>query len=754
MGHFIALPGAQPAVAGARAAMEILMGQSEVAANVFSLGIGPLMSAYFFLAAANVVPPIRKHFAQLREAGPQGRDTYTGYITILFGLFACWEGTSLARCWLPASIAASSAAAKGWSAGVVAWAVGAGKVTWMVAVLTAGSAVCKLITQLVEQNGLGDGTGLLIALGVAVNYAHFLADAAAVLAAAPPRLWAVSLVALLCCLLTGVALWAQGVQLRLPATFYQERHSETGSPKGHQAQRHPLLELLNPHPAHHTQQAHREEEEEAEAAPSRQYFPLQLSPSGARSLLFANFWVALLQPPLSWLGVGNPFASSLGFAALVLVVEGISFADMTPRQISQYLASSDAGLRGIAPGIRTISYLAARRRQLKLLNATLLAGLSLAARGVDAVAASLVGVPAGCLSLLLLASTVASAVRQVESLAQPEPFLTYEIVRGALVRYSSAGGRPPPTAVLVHGILGKRQNMLSFARRLVEGFPHWQVVVADLRCHGDSAAVSNNLRGTHSLESAAADLIRLLSALKLFPEMLIGHSFGGKVVLQMTRSWAMGPARRVPRPVQVWVLDALPGEVRSGDMGGADRPADLISTLQGIPLPVPSRHWLVGHLESTGFSRQVATWAATNLAPSAGGAGGLTWGFDLAGIAQMFRSYETSNLWPLLTSPADGLTLSFVKAERSTFRWGGGDEARIRELGHAVHTLPNSGHWVHTDNPDGLFDILAPSFGASPDLHMQRSPKASPPSSPSASAAAAANNIVSPGSKQLQGLMM
>ena len=78
-------------------------------------------------------------------------------------------------------------------------------------------------------------------------------------------------------------------------------------------------------------------------------------------------------------------------------------------------SQSDAGLRGIAPGICTISYLAVRRRQLKLLNATLLAGLSLAARGVDAVAASLVGVPAGCLSLLLLASTVASAIRQVRA---------------------------------------------------------------------------------------------------------------------------------------------------------------------------------------------------------------------------------------------------------------------------------------------------------------------------------------------------
>jgi hypothetical protein len=96
--------------------------------------------------------------------------------------------------------------------------------------------------------------------------------------------------------------------------------------------------------------------------------------------------------------------------------------------------------------------------------------------------------------------------------------------------------------------------------------------------------------------------------------------------------------------VQVWVLDALPGEVRSGDMGGADRPADLISTLQQVPLPVPSRNWLIGHLEAAGFSRQVSAWAATNLAAAAAGSsGGLSWGFDLAGIAQMFRWAASSS---------------------------------------------------------------------------------------------------------------
>lgn len=86
------------------------------------------------------------------------------------------------------------------------------------------------------------------------------------------------------------------------------------------------------------------------------------------------------------------------------------------------------------------------------------------------------------------------------------------------------------------------------------------------------------------------------------------------------------------------MLDTLPGEVRSADMmGGADRPADLISTLQAVPLPVPSRHWLIQRLESAGFSRDVATWAATNLVHAPNGGEGLSWGFDLAGIAQMFK---------------------------------------------------------------------------------------------------------------------
>ena len=98
--------------------------------------------------------------------------------------------------------------------------------------------------------------------------------------------------------------------------------------------------------------------------------------------------------------------------------------------------------------------------------------------------------------------------------ASTNPFdtapLKFEIVQGALVKYSveEPNGRHPPTAVLIHGILGSRRNLLSFAKRLAQRFPSWQFVLVDLRCHGQTANmpappagandVTNNLRDSLS----------------------------------------------------------------------------------------------------------------------------------------------------------------------------------------------------------------------------------------------------------------
>lgn len=289
--------------------------------------------------------------------------------------------------------------------------------------------------------------------------------------------------------------------------------------------------------------------------------------------------------------------------------------------------------------------------------------------------------------------------------------IAYELVQGTLVKFShDSAQKTPPTAVLVHGIMGSRRNMLSFAQMITKAFPSWQVLLVDLRCHGESALTVDSTND-HSVNAAAGDIIALLRRLKLFPHSLIGHSFGGKVVMSMVQQFGAV----LPRPVQVWVLDALPGDVRSGGLQGQDKPADIIKYLQALPMPVHSRSELVDYLSKRGVSLDVARWLTTNLRPAtqysnSDGPTPLTWSFDLEGIAALFRSYESSSLWPLLESPPQGLKLDFVKAEGSSFRWSSADEDRISSLGFQVHLLRNSGHWVHADNPTGLFEIMAPSF--------------------------------------------
>eukprot|EP01018_Ginkgo_biloba_P010269 Gb_31948 [translate_table: standard] len=300
----------------------------------------------------------------------------------------------------------------------------------------------------------------------------------------------------------------------------------------------------------------------------------------------------------------------------------------------------------------------------------------------------------------------------------PSGVLAFDLVQGALVRWSSVKNRSvpePPTAVLLHGILGGRKNWGSFARRLAQEFPMWQFLLVDLRCHGDSASIPK--RPPHTVASAARDVLQLVGQLRLTPRVLVGHSFGGKVALSM----ADQAAKPLARPVRVWVLDATPGKVRSGG-DGEDRPAELIAALRQMPKQVASKRFVIDALVQNGFSVDVAQWITTNLRPGNSDGTGRTnfsWNFDLEGISDMYKSYEDTNLWQVVENVPQGVHVDFLRAERSLHRWAHEDIQRIHaaeELaasegaGVQMHVLEDAGHWVHADNPDGLFRILASSF--------------------------------------------
>ncbi|XP_039121179.1 protein ABHD11-like [Dioscorea cayenensis subsp. rotundata] len=305
-----------------------------------------------------------------------------------------------------------------------------------------------------------------------------------------------------------------------------------------------------------------------------------------------------------------------------------------------------------------------------------------------------------------------------EDVARVSGVLAYDLIQGSLVRWNSFMDKSvpdPPTAVLLHGILGGRKNWGSFAKRLAQEFPMWQFLLVDLRCHGDSAKIKK--RGPHTVASAARDVLKLVAQLRVTPRVLVGHSFGGKVALSMVDQ----AAKPLARPVRVWVLDSTPGKVHAGG-DGEDHPAELIDFLSRMPEQVSSKKEVVQALEQAGFSTDVAKWVVTNLRPVSSQASPTTefsWIFDLEGISEMFKSYEETNLWKIVDDVPRGVHVNFLKAERSLHRWALEDIQRIHSAeelaadegaGVEMHVLEDAGHWVQADNPDGLFRILSSSF--------------------------------------------
>ncbi|KAL5982865.1 hypothetical protein ACLOJK_016943 [Asimina triloba] len=330
--------------------------------------------------------------------------------------------------------------------------------------------------------------------------------------------------------------------------------------------------------------------------------------------------------------------------------------------------------------------------------------------------------------------------------AKPAGALAYDLVQGALVsvtisllpfvgrllvRWSSVMDKSipdPPTAVLLHGILGSRKNWGSFARRLAKEFPMWQFLLVDLRCHGDSASVRKS--SPHTVAAAALDVLKLVG----------GTTQNDSTGVSWSQLWGQSmveqAAKPLARPVKVWVLDATPGKVRPGG-DGEDHPAELIAFLSSMPMQVSSKREVVQALVQEGFSHDIAQWVVTNLRQtgSHGSSSSLSWGFDLKGIAEMYKSYEETNLWysnstlvhnylvcltmKIVEDVPRGVHVNFLKAERSLHRWALEDLRRIHaaeELaveegaGVEMHVLEDAGHWVHADNPDGLFRILSSSF--------------------------------------------
>ena len=257
------------------------------------------------------------------------------------------------------------------------------------------------------------------------------------------------------------------------------------------------------------------------------------------------------------------------------------------------------------------------------------------------------------------------------------------------------GTRAARGVLFLHGILGRGANLRTTARQFVEQRPEWSAWLVDLRGHGRSP------KGTPdpSLEAAAKDVVAVALRQPMPIGAIIGHSFGGKVALEVTR---LDEDASLAHAV---VIDSMPG--KREPVRGSDSALAVVETLESLPTTFASITEFVRAVEAAGFARELAQWLAGSLEREGNQ---VRFALDLREIRSMLLDYFARELWPVVENPPDAVRVHLVIGSRSD-TYSMADRERAHRIAASndrvtVDLLP-AGHWVHVDDPDGLLRILA-----------------------------------------------
>ena len=257
-------------------------------------------------------------------------------------------------------------------------------------------------------------------------------------------------------------------------------------------------------------------------------------------------------------------------------------------------------------------------------------------------------------------------------------------------------GAPSPErwVLFLHGILGSGANWRSFARRWVDAKDGWGAVLVDLRLHGNSL----ELPPPHTIQAAAQDVVELTRGLAGPVEAVVGHSFGGKV--------AVAYVDRVHGELgRAYLLDSTPGA--RPDHRGSELTLQVLAFLERVR-EVDSRTAFVEQAMAAGLNEGHAQWLAMNLERHGDR---LRVKLDLAGIHALLEDYFRVDLWEVLERPPGRVRFEVVLGGKSRVFDEAG-RARLAAIAArlpgrlAVHELPDAGHWVHVDDPEGTARIL------------------------------------------------
>ena len=238
--------------------------------------------------------------------------------------------------------------------------------------------------------------------------------------------------------------------------------------------------------------------------------------------------------------------------------------------------------------------------------------------------------------------------------------------------------------VLMHGMFGSLSNLGSLAKVLAQ---RYRVLSVDLRNHGDSPHEDEM-----DLALMASDVVELLDALNLPRAILLGHSLGGKIAMQV----ALNHPQRVS---QLIVADISPVNYPQTNNAPV---LDGLSALGRVQ--VISRRAADELLAEYVPDLMTRSFLLKNLVRKADGEFGLKLNMD-----SISKNYATSLVAAPSGEPFDGPIL-FLKGESSAY---------IQEKHQPVikaffpnfelQVISEVGHWLHAEKPD-VFNNLVTDF--------------------------------------------
>jgi pimeloyl-ACP methyl ester carboxylesterase len=241
---------------------------------------------------------------------------------------------------------------------------------------------------------------------------------------------------------------------------------------------------------------------------------------------------------------------------------------------------------------------------------------------------------------------------------------------------------------MLHGIYGRGRNWLGIARALVVSRPEYGCWLIDLPHHGNSGPAKHG----DTVSGLAADVGDWLAAQGLVPNVILGHSYGGKVAL------AMAPGLTA-NPLQVWIIDSTP-ETRPPS-GSA---WEMLRIVRELPASFQSRDEAVGVLADRGLAIEVAQWMSTNLARDGDR---FVWRLDFDAMERLLVDFFTTDLWPIVEHPPATLDLHFLKASKSNALSAGAVGRLEAAAGPRLHLHHrDGGHWIHAESPAAVTELL------------------------------------------------